>query len=93
MTKNQIHAAAITITFVSTMALATPALAVDDLLQDSGSWGQIVGESSLKFIDPKLAKARIWLEGQVRVNDDFGHFYQGMVRTALGYSLSDRATL
>ena len=67
--------------------------AVDDLLQDSGSWLQIIGESSLKVLDPKLEKGRIWLEGQARFDHDFEHWYQGMVRTAVGYSLTDRATI
>ncbi len=29
----------------------------------------------------------------MRVNDNWDHFYQGMVRAAVGYSLSDRATI
>jgi Protein of unknown function (DUF2490) len=74
-------------------SILTPAFAEDDLLQDAGSWAQVVGESSLKFIDPKLEKGRIWVEGQARINDNWDHFYQGMVRAAVGYSLSDRATI
>jgi len=66
---------------------------LDDVMQDSGSWLQAVAEGSLKVVDPKLAKTRIWLEGQSRFNGDFNHWYQGMVRTAVGYSLSDRATV
>lgn len=65
----------------------------DQLFQDSGSWWQVVGESSLKVVDPSLEKGRIWLEGQARFNDDFGRWYQGMARAALGYSLTDRATI
>ena len=70
-----------------------PVAAADDLLQDAGSWLQVVGEGSLKFVDPSLEKGRVWVEGQARFDDNWNHWYQGMVRTALGYSLSDRATL
>ncbi|MGH8549309.1 MAG: DUF2490 domain-containing protein [Methylococcales bacterium] len=76
-----------------TVILFPYAAFADDLLQDAGSWLQIVGEGSLKVIDPSLEKARIWLEGQSRWNDDWNHWYQGMVRAAVGYSLSDRATI
>ena len=58
-----------------------------------GSWAQVVGEGDLSFIDPGLSKARLWLEGQSRWNEDWRHWYQGVVRVALGYSLSDRATV
>ena len=70
-----------------------PALASDDLLQDAGSWLQVVGEGSLKILDPSLEKGRIWLEGQSRWDDNWNHWYQGVVRAAVGYSLSDRATI
>jgi hypothetical protein len=75
------------------LSLVAPANAADDVLQDAGSWLQVVGEGSLKFVDPSLEKSRIWLEGQSRFDDNWNHWYQGMVRTAVGYSLSDRATL
>lgn len=75
------------------MLVSSPAQSDDMLLEDGGSWLQIVGEGSLKFIDPRLENGRIWLEGQSRFDDDWKHWYQGMVRTALGYSLSDRATI
>lgn len=73
--------------------LSPTANALDDVMQDSGSWLQAVAEGSLKVVDPSLAKTRVWLEGQSRFNGDFNHWYQGMVRTAVGYSLSDRATI
>jgi hypothetical protein len=69
------------------------AMAQDDLFQDAGSWLQAVGEGSLKVVDPSLEKGRIWIEGQSRFDRDWNHWYQGMVRTAVGYSLSDRATI
>ena len=79
-------------TLLAATAMASSA-AADDLVQDAGSWAQIVGEGSLKFIDPSLEKGRIWLEGQSRWDDNWNHWYQGLVRAALGYSLSDRATI
>lgn len=77
------------------LALTIPvgAARADTLIEDSGAWLQMVGEGNMSFIDPSLSKGRIWLEGQSRFNNDWGHWYQGMVRTAIGYSLSDRATI
>ena len=76
-----------------TTAESAAAVVQDDLLQDAGAWAQVVGEGGLKVVDPSLEKARIWLEGQSRWDDNFSHWYQGMVRTAVGYSLTDRATI
>jgi len=64
-----------------------------ELAEDTGAWLQIVGEGSLKAVDPSLQQGRIWLEGQSRFDGNWGHWYQGMVRSAVGYSLSDRATI
>jgi hypothetical protein len=58
-----------------------------------GSWAQLVGEGDLSFADERLADVRLWLELQGRWNEDWQHFYQGVVRAAVGYSLSDRATI
>jgi hypothetical protein len=93
MFKKQIKTLGITIAAVSALGAAAPALAVDDLLQDAGSWLQIVGEGSVGVIDPRLQKVRVWLEGQSRWDDDWNHWYQGFLRAAVGYSLSDRATI
>jgi hypothetical protein len=77
-----------------TLLLPTTASAVDDLLtEDGGGWMQAVGEGSLKALDPALSKTRVWLEGQARYDNNWSQWYQGMVRTAVGYSLSDRATI
>lgn len=64
-----------------------------ELAEDTGAWLQIVGEGGLQAVDPSLEKGRIWLEGQSRFDGNWGHWYQGMVRSAVGYSLSDRATI
>jgi hypothetical protein len=72
---------------------AGQSLSAAELAEDTGAWGQVVAEGSLKIIDPSLEKGRVWLEGQSRFNGDWGHWYQGVVRTAVGYSLSDRATI
>jgi hypothetical protein len=64
-----------------------------ELAEDTGAWLQVVGEGSLKIIDPSLEKGRVWLEGQSRFDGNWDHWYQGMVRAALGYSLTDRATV
>lgn len=65
----------------------------DELTEDSGAWLQGVAEGSLSFMNPALKDGRVWLEGQSRFDGDWGHWYQGMVRTAIGYSLSERATI
>lgn len=77
---------------LSLTAMSTCAVA-DDLTEDSGAWLQAVAEGSMSFIDPSLKNGRIWVEGQSRFDGDWGHWYQGMVRTAVGYSLTDRATI
>lgn len=64
-----------------------------ELVEDSGAWMQVVGEGSLKIIDPSLEKGQLWVEGQTRFDGDFNNWYQGMIRTAIGYSISDRATI
>jgi hypothetical protein len=68
-------------------------LSAAELAEDTGAWVQGVAEGSLKIIDPSLEKGRVWLEGQSRFDGDWSKWYQGMVRTAVGYSLSDRATI
>ena len=71
----------------------TVSLSAAELAEDSGAWLQAVAEGSMAFIDPSLKNGRIWLEGQSREDANWDHWYQGMVRTAVGYSLSDRATI
>jgi len=70
-----------------------PAVAGNVTYDDWGSWGQVVAEGSLGLIDPNLQKGRLWLEGQSRWDGDWQHWYQGVARVALGYSLSDRFTV
>ena len=95
--KKKMKILAMTAVFLCSVDAASTAMGAavvqDDLLQDAGSWAQIVAEGSLKVVDPSLEKARVWLEGQSRWNDNWNHWYQGMVRVAVGYSLSDRATI
>ena len=77
-----------TATMMSSAGINPATALADDLLQDAGSWLQVVGEGSLKVVDPKLEKGHIWLEGQSRWDDNWNHWYQGAVRTAVSYSLS-----
>jgi hypothetical protein len=70
-----------------TSTAAAAAVAQDDLLQDAGSWAQIVAEGSLKVVDPSLEKARVWVEGQSRWDDNWTHWYQGMARASAGPSI------
>jgi len=78
---------------LTSVSMTPTTVVADDLLQDAGSWLQVVGEGSLKVVDPSLEKGRIWLEGQSRWDNNWNNWYQGMLRTAVGYSLSDRATI
>jgi hypothetical protein len=82
----------LTTAMLSAIGMAPNAMA-DELFQDVGSWLQVVGEGSLKALHPSLEKGRIWLEGQSRFDDNWNHWYQGAIRAAVGYSLSDRATI
>ena len=73
--------------------LATGPAHMDNIEYDLGGWQQAVAEGSLGVIDPKISKARIWLEGQAREDNSFRNVYQGMARVAMGYQLTDRATI
>lgn len=55
---------------LSSVIMTATTVAADDLLQDAGSWLQVVGEGSLKAVHPSLEKGRIWLEGQSRWDDN-----------------------
>lgn len=91
--KKKMKIAGMTATMMSSSGMTPADVLADELLQDAGSWLQIVGEGSLNVVDPSLDKGRIWLEGQSRWDDNWDHWYQGAARIAFGYSLSDRATI
>jgi hypothetical protein len=93
MIKNKLFIAFAAILCLSTTSIANAAAPVEDPLQDGGSWVQGVAEGSLGVVNPSLSKARIWLEGQSRWDDDWQHWYQGMARVAAGYQITDRATI
>lgn len=59
MAKQKMDALVTVAAAMCSVSMVTPALAVDGLLQDAGSWLQIVGEGSLKIVDPSLEKGRI----------------------------------
>ena len=73
--------------------LATGTVQQDNVVYDLGGWQQAVAEGSLGIIDPKISKARVLLEGQAREDNSFRNVYQGMARVAMGYQLTDRATI
>lgn len=75
------------------LVVSSAGFAKDDLTEYDGAWLQAVAEGSMGVLDPALKKGRIWLEGQSRFDGNWDHWYQGMVRTAVGYALSDRATV
>lgn len=65
--------------------------------QSAGFWTQAVGEGNLSSLDESLSTVRLWIESQGRFNNanpmENMNFYQGMIRTALGYAVTDRLTL
>lgn len=75
------------------LLLSASMVEAEEFTEDSGAWLQTVAEGSLGFIDPSLKNGRIWLEGQSRFDGDWAHWYQGLVRSALGYSVNERATV
>lgn len=93
MFKKKIKNLARVVIVLSATFIRPDAQAQDDLFEDTGGWLQVVGEGSLQAVDPSLEKGRVWLEGQSRFDQDWDHWYQGMVRAAVGYSLSNRATI
>jgi hypothetical protein len=46
---------------LTSVSMTPTTVVADDLLQDAGSWLQVVGEGSLKVVDPSLEKGRIWV--------------------------------
>lgn len=69
----------------------------EGIKQSAGFWTQAVAEGSLANLDERLSAVRIWLESQARFNNsnpmENMNFYQGMIRTAMGYAVTDRLTV
>jgi len=67
------------------------------ITESTGFWTQAVAEGNLSSLDDRLSTTRLWLETQGRFNNansmENMNFYQGMMRTAMGYALTDRLTL
>jgi hypothetical protein len=82
---------ALSATSLVLFSLGTAQAASD--VDDGGGWLQVVAEGSLGALEPRLPKTHVWLEGQSRYDNNWNQWYQGMLRTAVGYSLSDRATI
>lgn len=65
--------------------------------ESTGFWTQVVGEGNLSGLNDRLSSTRLWLESQGRFNNansmENMNFYQGMIRTAMGYAVTDRLTL
>ena len=68
-----------------------------DITQAAGFWTQAVAEGNLSSLNQDLSDVRLWVEGQARFNNSNPmnnmNWYQGMARTALGYAITDRATI
>jgi hypothetical protein len=70
---------------------ANPAAA--GTVEDFRIWGNVTAIAKLGSLDPRLDKWRWWMEGQGRFRDAGDALDQGLVRTGLGYALTDRASV
>lgn len=65
--------------------------------ESAGFWTQAVGEGNFSGLDERLSPVRLWMESQGRFNNvnpmENMNFYQGMIRTAMGYAVTDRLTV
>ncbi len=61
----------------------------DSKKEDFHSWGNVTAITSLEQHSPDLKNVKMWLEGQGRFADDSSQFFQGILRTGLGYYLQD----
>jgi hypothetical protein len=71
---------------------ATPAFA-DDLADDGQVWGNVTATGSLDGLGVGWHGWRYWLEGQGRFGNDMSNLSQGLIRPAVGYTLSDHASV
>lgn len=60
--------------------------------QDFRLWGNITAITSLGALDPRLERFHWWMEGQGRFRDSGEVLDQGILRTGLGYALTDRTS-
>ena len=61
--------------------------------EDFRIWENMTGIINLGSVDKRLDKWRWWVEGQGRFRDNASAADQGLARTALGYQLTDKATV
>ncbi len=82
------------------MAISGPLTAApppEGIKQSAGFWTQAVGEGNLSSLDERLSTVRLWVESQGRFNNsnpmENMSFYQGLIRSAVGYAVTDRLTV
>lgn len=78
------------VALLGALARAAPAAAVEE---DFRIWENVTTIVKLGSIDPSLTKWRLWLESQGRFRDDGTTADQAFGRGAVGYALSDNASL
>jgi len=61
-----------------------------DVENDTATWLAVTSIGKLEALHPK---ARWWLEGQLRTNEDTSRLFQGILRGALGYATGERGVL
>jgi len=75
------------------LCLLAPDPAAAGAREDFRIWGNVTSIANLGRLDPRLDKWRWWMEGQGRWRDGGDALDQGLVRTGVGYALTDRASV
>jgi hypothetical protein len=75
------------------LRLLAPNPAAAGTVEDFRIWGNVTAITKLGVLDSRLERWRWWMEGQGRFRDAGDALDQGLVRTGLGYALSDRASV
>lgn len=71
-------------------AVTSPARAFEE---DFRAWESATIIAKLGSVSPALEKWRLWIDGQLRQRDNASTLDQAPVRAAIGYALSDHATV
>ncbi|MBM3577776.1 MAG: DUF2490 domain-containing protein [Alphaproteobacteria bacterium] len=78
---------------LSLLCLLAPGPAAAGAQEDFRIWGNVTSIANLGSLDPRLDRWRWWMEGQGRWRDGGDALDQGLVRTGVGYALTDRASV
>lgn len=62
-------------------------------VEDFQTWAAITATGRLDFISPQFYNMKYWLEGTGRFGNDTSIYSQGMIRTGLGYTLTNTVSI